>query len=86
MKRNLYRGPIVMRLTPIQHCSNRHSFRITVMRRDDKISDGIIEDLGSIDPMPNRNNEILIALNVDRIKHYLGRRVPLLGSTGAIMG
>jgi small subunit ribosomal protein S16 len=87
MKRRVYRGPLVMRLTPIQHCSNRRFYRLAVMRNnDDLLTDGIIEDLGSIDPMPNRDNEILVALNIERIKYYLGRRVPIKGSVGPILG
>ncbi len=86
MRRRLYRGPLVMRLTPIQNCSNRRFYRLAVMRLNDALSDGIVEDLGSIDPMPNRENEILVALNIERIKYYLGRKVPIKGSVGPILG
>jgi ribosomal protein S16 len=88
MTRKLDRGPIVMRITPIKHCNNRRFYRLSVMRyKNDLKKDGIIEDLGSIDPMPNRDNEVLIALNVERIKYYMGvKRTNLTGSVGPILG
>lgn len=32
----------------------------------------VIEQLGSYDPMPNVNNEKLVALNLERLTHWLG--------------
>jgi small subunit ribosomal protein S16 len=76
-----------MRLTPIQNCSNRRFYRLAVMRQNDSLKqEGIIEDLGSIDPMPNKDNQILVALNIERIKYYLGKQVPLKGSVGSVLG
>jgi small subunit ribosomal protein S16 len=86
MKRKLIKGPPVIRLLPITHCNNRRFFRIAVTRKNCDVRDGFIEDLGSIDPMPNKDNQILVALNIERIKHYLSKSVPLKGSVGPILG
>lgn len=79
-------GPVIIRLLPITHCRNRHFYRIAVTRSNYEKKDGYIEDLGSIDPLPNRENKILIALNVERIKYYLGKQVPVKGVVGEILG
>ncbi len=75
-----------MRLLPISNCSNRRFFRIAITRQNCDASEPFIEDLGSIDPMPNKDNQILVALNIERIKYYLSRSIPLKGSVGPILG
>jgi ribosomal protein S16 len=57
-----------------------------VARRYADLTDKFIEDIGSIDPMPNRDNQILVALNIDRIKHYLARSVSFNAQVGQILG
>lgn len=32
----------------------------------------VIEQLGSFDPIPNQNNEKLVSLNYERIRHWIG--------------
>lgn len=86
MKRKFIKGPQVMRLLPIQSCSNRKFYRLAVTRLNCDLDDGFIEDLGSIDPMPNKDNQILVALNIERIKYYLSKSVPIKGSVGHILG
>lgn len=86
LKRNLIKGPKVIRLIPISNCSNRRFYRIAVTHQNYELSDGFIEDLGSIDPMPNRDNNILIALNIERIKYYLSKSTPLKGKVAEILG
>ena len=71
---------------PITNCSNRPFYRIVVARRYADLSDKFIEDIGSIDPMPNRDNQILVALNIERIKHYLSRSVSFNAQVGQILG
>jgi small subunit ribosomal protein S16 len=73
-------------LLPIQNCSNRRFYRIAVTRLNSEAHEPFIEDLGSIDPMPNKDNQILIALNIERIKYYLSKSVPVKGSVGPILG
>ena len=55
-------------------------------RNLDDLSDDFIEDLGSIDPMPNRDNQILVALNFERIKYHLSKGVMLKGRTAELLG
>ncbi|CAF0784961.1 unnamed protein product [Brachionus calyciflorus] len=86
LKRRFIKGGLVIRLMPISSCSNRRFFRIAVTRENYDLSDGFIEDLGSYDPMPNRDNNILIALNVERIKYYLSKSTPLKGRVGEVLG
>lgn len=86
MKRHYIRGAPVMRLLPIQSCSNRKFYRLAVTRDKSDSRDGFIEDLGSIDPMPNKDNQILVALNIERIKYYLSKSVPIKGEVGHILG
>ena len=75
-----------MRILPISNCSNRKFYRLAITRNLDDLSDPFLEDLGSIDPMPNRDNQILIALNIERIKHHLSKGVILKGLTGEFLG
>ncbi|XP_017778382.1 PREDICTED: probable 28S ribosomal protein S16, mitochondrial [Nicrophorus vespilloides] len=32
----------------------------------------VIEQLGAFDPIPNQNNEKLVSLNLERIRHWIG--------------
>ena len=76
----------MIRLLPIQSCSNRKFYRLAVQRLNCEPHDPFIEDLGSIDPMPNKDNQILVALNIDRIKYYLSKSVPIKGTVAPILG
>jgi small subunit ribosomal protein S16 len=75
-----------MRILPISNCSNRKFYRLAITRNLDDLSDPFLEDLGSIDPIPNRDNQILIALNIERIKYHLSKGVILKGLTGEFLG
>ena len=75
-----------MRLIPISNCSNRKFYRFAITRNFDELSDSFIEDLGSIDPMPNRENQVLAALNVERIKYHMAMGVLLKGRTAEFLG
>lgn len=86
IRRRFVRGPPVIRLLPITNCSNRRFYRLAVTRQNSDLSDEFIEDLGSIDPMPNKDNQILVALNIERIKYHLSKSVPIKGQVGPILG
>ena len=86
MRQRYLMGPMVIRLLPVAHCQNRPFFRLAVTRDRSSMKDGFIEDLGSIDPVPNRYNEIIVGLNVERIKYYLGKKLLIKGQAGAILG
>ncbi|XP_014206653.1 probable 28S ribosomal protein S16, mitochondrial [Copidosoma floridanum] len=54
-------------------CSNRPFYHIIVI--DDKCAkkQPPIEQLGSYDPSPNFLNEKLVALNFERVQHWIGQ-------------
>jgi small subunit ribosomal protein S16 len=56
-------------------CGNRPFFRIVLMQNNLQANDPFLEDLGTYDPLPNKNNEIMVALNYERIKYYMGRGI-----------
>ncbi len=65
-------GPYEIRLQNIG-CKNRRFDRIVVQRmKHSPNANDIIENLGSYDPMPNDKNEILVALNLKRLRYWIG--------------
>ncbi|CAM2707838.1 unnamed protein product [Rotaria socialis] len=65
-------GPYEIRLQNIG-CTNRRFDRIVVQRmKHSPNADEIIENLGSYDPIPNDKNEVLIALNLKRLRYWIG--------------
>ncbi|CAF1606308.1 unnamed protein product [Adineta ricciae] len=65
-------GPYEIRLQNIG-CKNRQFNRIVVQRmKHSPNANEIVENLGSYDPMPNNNNEILVALNIKRLRYWIG--------------
>ena len=46
----------------------------------------VIEQLGSYDPMPNNNNEKLVALNLERIKFWLGQGAHVTTPVAELLG
>ncbi|KAI6181674.1 hypothetical protein M3Y98_00854500 [Aphelenchoides besseyi] len=58
-------------------CTNRPFYQIVVFpdkRLGRRYAGNIIEQLGTFDPLPNFNNEKLVALNIGRIKYWIGTR------------
>ncbi|KAF7284483.1 mitochondrial ribosomal protein S16 [Rhynchophorus ferrugineus] len=64
-------SPKVIRLLR-KGCTNRPFYHIVVAVNRQHQSRPIIEQLGTYDPMPNQYNEKLVALNLERISHWLG--------------
>ena len=75
LMRRVKRGPLIIRMAPLGHCANRPFFRLQVNYKNDDVMEKPIEDLGSFDPMPNRDNQLMCALNVERIMYHMGRGV-----------
>ena len=86
MRRHLDNGPLVIRILPLTHCTNRPFFRLALTRDLASLQEGYIEDLGSIDPMPNKDNQILCALNLTRIRQLLARGVQMRGFVAHYLG
>lgn len=65
-------GPYEIRLQNIG-CKNRRFDRIVVQRmKHSPNANEIVENLGSCDPMPNERNEVLVALNLKRLRYWIG--------------
>ncbi|XP_068624217.1 small ribosomal subunit protein bS16m isoform X1 [Battus philenor] len=69
-----------------QGCTNRPFFHISVTHRRRLNSQPVIEQLGSYDPMANFNNEKLVALNLERIKFWLGQGAHVTTPVAELLG
>lgn len=61
-------------------------FLSLILQRRRLNSQPVIEQLGSYDPMPNINNEKLVALNLERIKYWLGKGAHVSPPVAEILG
>lgn len=50
------------------------------------MKDQVIEQVGSIDPMANERNEKLVALNLERIRYWLGEGAEVSKPAADILG
>ncbi|XP_013147854.1 PREDICTED: probable 28S ribosomal protein S16, mitochondrial [Papilio polytes] len=69
-----------------QGCTNRPFFHISVTHRRRLNSQPVIEQLGSYDPMPNFKNEKLVALNLERMKFWLGQGAHVTTPVAELLG
>lgn len=46
----------------------------------------VIEQLGSYDPYPNEHNEKLVALNMERLRFWVGRGALISQPVGQLLG
>lgn len=46
----------------------------------------MIEQVGSYDPLPNEHNEKLVALNLERIRHWLGNGADVSTPVAELLG
>ncbi|XP_038218065.1 probable 28S ribosomal protein S16, mitochondrial [Zerene cesonia] len=69
-----------------QGCTNRPFFHISVTQRKRLNSQPVIEQLGTYDPMPNIHNEKLVALNLERIKYWLGQGAHVTPPVAELLG
>ena len=67
-------------------CTNRPFFRLVVTQKYRASQGPVIEQVGSFDPMPNKNNEKLVALNIDRIKMYLAYGADMSKPAAKLLG
>ncbi|XP_050684126.1 probable 28S ribosomal protein S16, mitochondrial [Leptidea sinapis] len=74
-----------IRLIP-QGCTNRPFYLISVTHRKRLNNQEVIEQLGSYDPLPNMNNEKMVALNLERIKHWLGQGAHVTPPVAHLLG
>ncbi|XP_076234242.1 mitochondrial ribosomal protein S16 [Calliopsis andreniformis] len=67
-------------------CANRPFYHIVVMGTKYNQHKPPIEQLGSVDPLPNKHNENLIALNFERIQHWLGQGIEVSKPVAHLFG
>ncbi|XP_061705414.1 small ribosomal subunit protein bS16m [Cydia pomonella] len=67
-------------------CTNRPFFHISVTHRKRTTTQPVIEQLGSFDPMPNVFNEKLVALNLERLKYWLGKGAHVTPPVAELLG
>ncbi|XP_055316953.1 probable 28S ribosomal protein S16, mitochondrial [Sitodiplosis mosellana] len=67
-------------------CTNRPFYHIVVAEKFREVKDQVIEQIGSMDPMPNEHNEKLVALNLERIRYWLGEGVKVSIPASEIFG
>nr|CAG4642219.1 EOG090X0KAD [Eurycercus lamellatus] len=67
-------------------CVNRPFYHIVVQRNIDTQDGDVIEQVGSYDPMPNSQNEKLVALNFERIQHWISKGAEISGPVAQLLG
>ncbi|XP_055150554.2 small ribosomal subunit protein bS16m-like [Symphalangus syndactylus] len=66
-----YRGGHLTIRLALGGCTNRPFYRIVAAHKCSRYG-RFVEQLGSYDPLPNSHGEKLVALNLDRIRHWIG--------------
>nr|CAG4641376.1 EOG090X0KAD [Eulimnadia texana] len=67
-------------------CVNRPFYHIVVQRTKDTEEGPVIEQLGSYDPMPNESNEKLVAVNFERVQHWIAQGAGVSEPVAQLMG
>ncbi|CAG9763927.1 unnamed protein product [Ceutorhynchus assimilis] len=78
-------SPKVIRLLR-QGCTNRPFFHVVVAVNRAHQSRPVIEQVGSYDPMPNRHDEKLVALNFERIRFWIGNGAEVSKPVAQLLG
>ncbi|XP_029052741.1 probable 28S ribosomal protein S16, mitochondrial [Osmia bicornis bicornis] len=67
-------------------CANRPFYHIVVMDTKQQQHKPPIEQLGTYDPLPNKYNEKIVALNFERLQYWLGKGADISKPVAAILG
>nr|CAG4646731.1 EOG090X0KAD [Macrothrix elegans] len=78
-------GKVAIRLNR-KGCTNRPFYHIVIQRSRDTQDGPVIEQVGSYDPLPNSRNEKLVALNLDRIQHWIAQGANVSNPVGELLG
>jgi len=58
-------------------CSNRPFYHIAVMKAKvipkQPVDERVIEQIGSFDPLPNKHNEKMVAINFERLRYWISQ-------------
>jgi len=70
-----------------QHgCTNRPFYHVILTNKWRPMTAPGAEQLGSYDPMPNKDNQKLISLNLERCRYWIGRGATASGPVQELMG
>nr|CAG4644480.1 EOG090X0KAD [Lepidurus arcticus] len=69
-----------------QGCTNRPFYQIVVMDKRDMQDGPILEQLGTYDPLPNIDNQKLIAINFERMQHWIASGADVTQPVGELLG
>lgn len=58
---------------------------MNIQRRKEQFQP-VIEQVGTYDPMPNEKNEKLVALNFERIRHWIGKGAHVSQPVAELLG
>ncbi|XP_050736331.1 probable 28S ribosomal protein S16, mitochondrial [Eriocheir sinensis] len=67
-------------------CTNRPFYHIVVMTKKSPRQGHVIEQVGSYDLMPNVHGEKLVALNTERITHWIGEGAQITDGVAQLLG
>ncbi|XP_017884992.1 probable 28S ribosomal protein S16, mitochondrial [Ceratina calcarata] len=67
-------------------CANRPFYHIVVMDLKLNQHKPPIEQLGTYDPLPNKYNEKLISLNLERLQYWLGQKPAISKPVANLLG
>ncbi|XP_070543289.1 small ribosomal subunit protein bS16m-like [Ptychodera flava] len=78
---------MVMRIRLALHgCTNRPFFHIVVMPHIHPRNYPPREQIGTYDPMPNKHNEQLVAINFERLKYWMAQGAILTKPVAKLIG
>jgi ribosomal protein S16 len=86
LKTKFIEGPLVIRVRRANKCANRKFYRVVLTRKNLDNRDPYIEDLGSFDPLPNKDNQLIVALNLQRIKEIMSTGVKVNSTVQKLLG
>jgi len=71
-------------------CANRPFYHIAVMNRKvipkQPVDERVIEQIGSYDPLPNKYNEKMVAINYERLRYWISRNAKLSHTVAELLG
>ncbi|CAK9295132.1 unnamed protein product [Gordionus sp. m RMFG-2023] len=81
----MHRHQYVIRLV-LKGWTNRPFYHIAVAESGTTRESTYIEQIGSYDPLPNSNNEKLVAINFERLNYWMGQSTYCTSPVGILLG
>jgi small subunit ribosomal protein S16 len=66
--------------------ANRPFFHIAITNKFAKHGTHPVEQLGTYDPMPNKDNQKLVSLNIERVRYWMGQGAEFSLNTARLLG